>query len=333
MTNPGIFAPKNLDPFLFPNLAIQVKAMGGQYGMWPTPSDDSSMVVSSTGICLVRGQALVAQRLVHNTSGRLNHDWRPNYSVIAVSKLDLVSMKLSDTIQIENRLGKDVFSLEDPRLNFRDEQLEIWCCAVGHSEGRVKMRQVILELGHELQIAKKKYPQFGRNETGGPEKNWCPIEGTPNFVYQSSSEHVVFNHLSGECSTSKGITWPFGEVHGGTPAVLVGDQYLSFFQSSLTVDPSVMGASECYPRQYFVGAYTFESVPPFRITRVTKEPLLFGTAMEPTIIGSAIIVFPAGLIFDFSSEALLLTVGINDCRSGYIRLPKASVFSRLTPVA
>jgi len=333
MANSGSFAPKNLNPFHFPNLSSQVKGIGGQYGLWPTPSDDSSIVVSSTGTFLVREQALVAQRLVHNSSGRLNHDWRPNHSVITVSKLDLVSMGLSHTVQINNILGIDAFSLEDPRLNFRDEKLELWCCAVGHSDGRVKMRQVILELGHDLQIEAIKYPKFGRNEMGGPEKNWCPIEGTANFVYQSEGEHIIFNHLTGDQFTSEGIAWSFGEVHGGTPAVLVGDQYLSFFQSSLTVDPSVMGTSECYPRQYFVGAYTFESVPPFQITQVSKEPLLFGTGLEPTIIGSAIIVFPAGLIFDATRDNLLLTVGVNDCRSGYIRLPRASVFSRLTPVA
>jgi predicted GH43/DUF377 family glycosyl hydrolase len=79
------------------------------------------------------------------------------------------------------------------------------------------------------------------------------------------------------------LPWAWGEVRGGTPPVRVGDEYFSFFHSSL----------HCH---YVAGFYAFEAKPPFRVTRWPKEPCLI--AAKDQWRGGHAVVFPGGAILE-----------------------------------
>ena len=67
-----------------------------------------------------------------------------------------------------------------------------------------------------------------------------------------------------------GITnfcWNFGKVRGGTPAVRIGNHYIGFFHSSTYVHARNV-------KTYFIGAYMFSAEPPFRVTAMSKFPIV-----------------------------------------------------------
>lgn len=115
------------------------------------------------------------------------------------------------------------------------------------------------------------------------QKNWSPFDFCPSctfrnghalpfpapvanasllFVY-SIQPHVVVEpqatEVAGEMTaevvfktaTVNTSFWQWGEMRGGTPALLVGDRYLSFFHSSGRL-------SHKHIITYVMGAYTFE---------------------------------------------------------------------------
>jgi predicted GH43/DUF377 family glycosyl hydrolase len=103
------------------------------------------------------------------------------------------------------------------------------------------------------------------------EKNWqfFDFEGQMYCVY-SITPHVVLRvgadgvcHLAG--SSEPEIHWKWGEMRGGTPPILVRDRYYSFFHSSFQ-DRALL--------RYVMGCYSFEAKPPFKITSVSRVPLL-----------------------------------------------------------
>lgn len=79
------------------------------------------------------------------------------------------------------------------------------------------------------------------------------------------------------------LPWAWGEVRGGTPPVRVGDEYFSFFHSSL----------HCH---YVAGFYAFEAKHPFRVTRWPTEPCMI--AAKDQWRGGHAVVFPGGAILE-----------------------------------
>ncbi len=168
---------------------------------------------------------------------------------------------------------------------------------------------------------------------GGMEKNWLWFEhdGGRYFVYQSQP-HVVCRTegqaVVEEFVTESELKWPYGPVRGGTPPVLVGDEYITFFHSS-------MSWREVYPfgmrNRYFMGALTFDAKPPFAIRRITKKPLLVGTHLEPFIKISPPVVFPGGAILD--GPKWVIVYGVNDCRCGWLKMDHSELEKALSPCA
>lgn len=152
----------------------------------------------------------------------------------------------------------------------------------------------------------------------GHEKNWLWFEhdGIPMFVY-SNYPHIVVE-MPDFMTTSRihktevrNPFWMHGEIRGGTPPVRIGDEYLSFFHSSL---PWVS-----HKRRYHMGAYCFEAKPPFKITRSSLLPILSGSRNDPWVQGLPLVVFPCGAIL--RNGEWLVTLGVNDCESAWIRIP------------
>ncbi len=68
------------------------------------------------------------------------------------------------------------------------------------------------------------------------EKSWVPFDYKGSLLLAYSLQpHFIFKPLigTGECESvalTKGdIQWDLGDLRGGTPGLLVGNEYLSFF--------------------------------------------------------------------------------------------------------
>jgi predicted GH43/DUF377 family glycosyl hydrolase len=169
-------------------------------------------------------------------------------------------------------------------------------------------------------------PQYGNNNGFAKEKNWVFFEHDKKLhcIYGTDPEHVVLE-LDGSKVVreyrTKGPSWHWGHVRGGTPPVDLGDgRLLAIFHSSLpTEEPP-------HYVRYYAAAYTFESKPPFRILQISEQPILAGSEEDGhrtdpryTEGWKPYVVFPCGLVPD--GKDWLLSFGINDwqCAVGRLR--------------
>lgn len=161
----------------------------------------------------------------------------------------------------------------------------------------------------------------------GNEKNWCWFshEEAMHFVY-SPSPHVVVKTSGGEKVEdqyqSGGISWKCGLPRGGTNPILFDGLYWTFFHSSLEI--SLVAPK----RRYYMGAYAFESKPPFRPVMMTRKHLLCGSENDPREPSAPLCVFPCGAMLE--GEEWLVTLGVNDCSCAWIRIPHADLLKVMT---
>lgn len=192
-------------------------------------------------------------------------------------------------------------------------------------------------------------PEFTRDaplqaKTFRTEKNWVP------FIYTDASlqEHLMLSYsanphkvlkvfdshapmLSPFSSCKKQLPWKWGGVRGGTPAKLIGDEYVSFFHSFFF--DRVYNA-----RWYVFGAYTFDAKPPFCMKRISAEPLYFKEMYSAVNIQSPLIpgrvVFPAGLetgVYQ-GKESLIVTYGDSDAASKILVLDREKFLETLVAI-
>jgi predicted GH43/DUF377 family glycosyl hydrolase len=160
------------------------------------------------------------------------------------------------------------------------------------------------------------FPSYGKNNGNSTEKNWQFFEHEGRlYVIYGSQPHVVLE-VDGDVvrsvQTDPGeVLWPWGEVRGGTPPVLMpSGEFLTIFHSSLPypVEP--------HWRRYYAGAYTFEAKAPFRITAVSQSPILGGSGEDGHIADprktswKPFVVFPGGIIPH--KDGYFVSYGIND---------------------
>jgi predicted GH43/DUF377 family glycosyl hydrolase len=169
------------------------------------------------------------------------------------------------------------------------------------------------------------------------EKNWVP------FVYEqklllaySLVPHRIFQPSldSGECTTHSLthslISWNWGELRGGTPAIKDGDEYIAFFHSSINL-ATTQSDGKVMPH-YVMGAYTFSAKPPFEITRISTQPIVtkrfydvpYYTTWKPLRV-----VFPMGFVMD--KDYIWVTYGRQDFEIWVAKMDKKHLYSSLTP--
>lgn len=118
-----------------------------------------------------------------------------------------------------------------------------------------------------------------------------------NWQFFSSAQHLqaiyrILPHTVGRVYCDEfvlspperqGLKWHWGQPRGGTPPVRVGDEFFSFFHSSIKY-------------HYVAAPYAFSAAPPFAITRWPKTHLLIAQQdfMPPD---SPHVVFPSGALF------------------------------------
>lgn len=200
----------------------------------------------------------------------------------------------------------------------------------------INVNQRIALLDAKDNVAEQWSPTFGKNGknphwNSGNEKNWAWFDhgGRLHFVYTTKPHVVVATDgpsVVARYETDYPTHWKWGELRGGTNPILIGDEYLAFFHSSVPWKTIPRYGER---RRYFMGAYTFEAKPPFRVLRVSQKPMLTGSEYDPTIPGSPAVVFPCGLAQE-PSGSLYVTYGINDCACGWVRMSVESVMDRMS---
>lgn len=251
---------------------------------------------------------------------------------------DLVAFSLKDNvpqmgfpIRMERRF--DIEHFEDPRAVNVNGRIFISCCNfLRNKKGCTYPHQVVSEINSDWKSVKRYDPVFGNNgkDTAlnkAHEKNWTWFwyAGEPHLVYWAVPQHRVtsftqsFSPVYSYSTAWECSLWNFGQIRGGTPPVLVNGEYWTFFHSSTPWTR--------LRRQYHMGAYAFESKPPFRITKITKAPLLSGSKFDTWFDGKPICVFACGsIIRDYE---WLVTFGVNDLECGWIKIPHKEL-ERLT---
>lgn len=185
-----------------------------------------------------------------------------------------------------------------------------------------------------------KHLNYGKNAplVQGHEKNWQFFEteeGDLAFVY-SINPHVVVlpgrggKHYWTQCAGTQDWTRSWGDMHGGTPPILLPDgSYLSFFNS-------FVGHSD-HQRRYVIGAYIFAGAEhKFKVTHVLNKPLIIGSEREGFLWESPvhwepIVAFATGAAID-AEENVRLSYGVNDCYAETAIIPLANLFSMMVPV-
>lgn len=254
---------------------------------------------------------------------------------------DLVAFKLENNypvngypIRLERRFADEQF--EDPRAVNVDGRVFVSCCDfVWTSSGWSGAHQIMCEVASDWSAKSRVDPEYGNNgpnigKNTGHEKNWLWFwhDGNPHLLY-SGSPHVVvrFNEdftkdqeFYTECDN---LPWKLGQLRGGTPPVLIGEEYWTFFHSSTQWQKP--------RRRYHMGAYTFESKPPFRMLRVVDGAILSGSRFDPVRDPKPLVVFPGGC--DFADGKFHVVFGVNDHLCGWIQIPYEDLEKRMVPVA
>lgn len=225
---------------------------------------------------------------------------------------------------------------EDPRAVVHNGRTFVSCCnfVILRGKGWTGAHQAVFEVNDQWQMVNRWDPVYGNNgsmlgKNSGHEKNWLFFfrDGRPHMVYGATPHTLVelddkFQKPVEHVTTNPNIEWiwTFGEIRGGTPPVLIDDEYWTFFHSS-------MPWREDGKRWYVMGAYAFQSTPPFQITRITTRPLLCGSKNDRWAEGKPLVVFPCGALM--REGKWLVTGGLNDLDTFFIEIPHTELLERM----
>lgn len=252
----------------------------------------------------------------------------PHYSAsITFCKLD-ADMKTGERIPIGHTTSFADEHLEDGRCIPIPGDPDNFLLAASNFFLSSKQTQGLFLVGRDFSVKRKIRIDFAGN---GPsidtqrwtEKNWqfFYVGQRLHFVHWISPDHVVCE-LERDSVQSVHVTkmpfmWPYGRPCGGTPPVEVDGLYWSFFHSFQLFTQN--------HRRYFAGAYAFDTKPPYTIRRFSRIPFLAGTKAHPVSLWHHLVVFPTGAIFDPETREWLMTMGVNDCRNAWIRIPHSEL--------
>jgi hypothetical protein len=188
---------------------------------------------------------------------------------------------------------------EDPRLVVTRDSLRpsverlwvVFCKRYHRSRPELQMSyaEVILKEG-KLMTETVLDINFNNERLREDQKNWSPFatNGTELLFIAGIDPHriVTTSPVAGQPTKVMGHTlaltqpflaytkfWKYGELRGGTPAVLIGstnDRYLSFFHSSN--HPPEAGNNVL--KTYAMGAYTFCAAAPHKVMSMSRTPFV-----------------------------------------------------------
>lgn len=225
---------------------------------------------------------------------------------------------------------------EDPRVMIHNGKMFISCCNFVWGTHWSGPHQIICEMNDNWEAIKRYDVVYGKNgphigANTGWEKNWLWFwhNDVAHMVYQNEPHHVTaFNGnfqpaIKFSTPSNSNSLWQYGEIRGGTPPVLVGDEYFSFFHSS-TPWP------ETGSRRYHMGMYAFEARPPFRKTRMTNLPILSGSQHDRWSHPKPLVVFPCGAVIN--KGVWTVSMGVNDLYSAVIDIPHEELLKKMVSI-
>ncbi|WP_020472436.1 glycoside hydrolase family protein [Zavarzinella formosa] len=163
---------------------------------------------------------------------------------------------------------------EDPRLFAHDGAMHLSFIGVRLRQpgNHTVARQLFARLDNDLNAVRVWEPKYDR--TTEWEKNWQPFSHDGRLFVVYSMRPWVVLELTGDLalpvSEATGVPWKFGLPRGGAAPVLHNGEWYAFFHGT---DKS--GYDRGLPAIYTTGVCTFESKPPFRPLRITREPILW----------------------------------------------------------
>lgn len=171
------------------------------------------------------------------------------------------------------------------------------------------------------------------------EKNWVPFDYKGHLLLAYSLQpHLIFRPVlgKGKCEkfslTNNEIEWNWGDLRGGTPGIIDGDHYLSFFHTCKQMESVQSGGRNIL--HYFMGAYTFASKPPFEILSSSHEPIFAKGFYQGKIYKPywhpIQAIFPCGFVFD--ENYIWVVYGRQDHESWVVKLDKSKLLQSLLPV-
>lgn len=181
---------------------------------------------------------------------------------------------------------------EDPRLFIYNGNLHIGFIGVEVGRGQTRTHQMYAALGegeNGWRVGEVFAPHY-HDRQHPKEKNWVFFEwqGLLLAVYRCGRKHVILN-IDGDkagwlCETESPFPWIAGEPRGGASPVLLGEEYYHWFHGTHYGDTPF----------YTGGLYTFEAKLPFRVKRLSRNPLLL-PGDKPDGFNKKV-VFPCGAV-------------------------------------
>lgn len=181
---------------------------------------------------------------------------------------------------------------------------------------------------------------FPFNRYDQREKNWVPFCYNNNLMLAYSlCPHIIFKpwlkktgHCQLFCVDKTMLPWHWGAPRGGTPALLDGDEYLAFFHSSKKMATVHSQGKEEW--HYFIGAYTFKKEPPFRITKISMQPIIGpvfydGPIYEP-YWKPVHVVFPCGFVIQ--KDTICVAYGRQDHELWIAYIDKKKLYKHMITI-
>jgi predicted GH43/DUF377 family glycosyl hydrolase len=263
-------------------------------------------------------------------------------SQVGLVYLDEEFNVISHPVKLERDLSITESKLQDPRLIVIGNQLQIIYSDLVKVE-KEKIRRVFIgqvEIQGEHFFLRNAHPliDFEGQDNNLREKNWVPFSFHDELLLSYSiSPHKVFKPVRDDeccetvCSSNSKLNWNFGQLRGGTQAIKQDGYYLSFFHSSIKL-ASIQSNSKMMIH-YFMGAYTFDDQPPFKIRSISAIPTLgkdFYSKTDFKTWKPLRVVFPCGLIE--VEPYLFLVYGKQDSELWVAKIDKKSLLKSLVSV-
>lgn len=166
------------------------------------------------------------------------------------------------------------------------------------------------------------------------QKNWVPFEWNNQLLLdylRKPHEILTCDLITGDAhpifETRNDIEWRWGMVRGGTPALLVDGEYLSFFHSPSFTKSTVSNGISMY--HYFMGAYTFSANPPFHITKISRSPIIGDDFYNESSYDKRVI-FPGG--FTIANDKFYMVYGKDDSEIWVATINKQKLMKSLKKV-
>lgn len=236
------------------------------------------------------------------------------------------------------RYNPQVCTIDDPRAFLHKNEFH---AVVAHGKlSRNKDRGefwdssiVVTAFNEKGEVQSQRLPEYGNNINAsnndqfvhGSEKNWSPFikNGEVMLVYTLNPTVVIQmgnkDRKDAEVSRVEYPTdafkhWKWGNFFsGGTNLIKVGDEYIGLFHTFLNVNPGKNNV-----RRYYSGAYAITAEAPFRITKMTRKPILQSVMddakdMRPLDgYWRPNVAYPCGILKQ--DDKILVSYGWQDCR-------------------